>query len=156
MERPKYISVIGASICDEETASLAEEVGRLVARTGAVLICGGLGGVMEAACRGAKAEGGTTIGILPGVSHSEGNPHLDYSVCTGIGYARNLAVAISGDAVIAVSGDYGTLSEIALAAKAGRPVVLLESWDIRRDGGIPEGITVALTPAEAVSRALVK
>lgn len=150
----KYISVIGDGTCDAATAKLAEEVGRIVAESGAVLVCGGLGGVMEAACRGAREAGGVTIGILPGLERSEGNPYLDYMVVTGIGHARNLAVAASGDAVIAVGGEYGTLSEIGHARKAGRPVVLLGSWDVRKEGRVPEGITVASTPEQAVRLAL--
>lgn len=150
----KYISVIGASVCDAKTAALAEEVGRLIARAGAVLISGGLGGVMEASCRGAQAAGGRTLGILPGLSRDDGNPYLDYSICTGIGHARNLAVALSGDAVIAVGGEFGTLSEIGFAAKAGRRLILLVSWDIYRDGRTPEGVMVARTAEEAAQLAL--
>lgn len=146
----RYIAVIGEGSCDEATARQAEDVGRLVAGAGAVLVCGGLGGVMEAACRGAKGAGGVTLGVLPGLDRAEGNPYLDYSVVTGIGHARNLAVAASGDAVIAVGGKFGTLSEIGLASKAGRPVVLLGSWELSRDGQAPEGVMVAGTPAEAV------
>jgi uncharacterized protein (TIGR00725 family) len=150
----KYIAVIGAGSCDAETESLAEEVGRLIARAGAVLVCGGLGGVMEAACRGAQAEGGTTLGILPGLSRADGNPYLDQSICTGIGHARNLAVAASGDAVIAVGGEFGTLSEIGLARKAGRPVLLLKGWNIDKDGRPPAGIRFCQNAEEAVKKAL--
>lgn len=136
------------------TAAAAEEVGRLIARAGAVVVSGGLGGVMAACCRGAQAEGGVTLGILPGLERDGANPYLDYSICTGIGHARNLAVAASGDAVIAVGGAFGTLSEIGLARTAGRPVVLLGSWSISRDGGLPAGVTVAPSPASAVELAL--
>lgn len=146
----KYISVIGAGVCDADTASIAEEVGRLIARAGAVLICGGLGGVMEAACRGAKEAGGATIGILPGVERGDGNPYLDYEILSGVGHGRNLAVAASGDAVIAIGGGFGTLSEIGLARKCGRPVVLLGSWEIWKSGCVPEGIYLANNAAEAV------
>ena len=149
-DRKKYIAVIGAGRCDKDTAAAAMAVGRLIARAGAVLICGGMGGVMEAACRGVHEAGGTAIGILPGLSRDEGNPFLGYSVCTGIGHARNLAVASSGDAVIAVGGEYGTLSEIGLALKAGRPVVLLGSWEILKAGKPPEQVLTAATPEEAV------
>ena len=148
--KPKYIAVIGGGVCDEATAAEAEAVGRLIARAGAVLVCGGMGGVMEAACRGAKTESGTTIGILPGLERSGGNPFLDFSICTGIGHARNLAVAASGDAVIAIGGSFGTLSEIGLARKCGRPVVLLGSWEIWKGGCVPEGIYLANNAAEAV------
>lgn len=150
----RYISVIGDGSCDQTTARLAENVGRLIAEAGAVLVCGGLGGVMEAACRGARAAGGVTIGILPGLDRAEGNPYLDYTVATGIGHARNLAVAASGDAVIAVGGRFGTLSEIGLARKAGRPVVVLGGWEIKRDGQTPGGIMTAGTPEEAMRLAL--
>lgn len=150
----KYISVIGAGICDTETAAAAEEIGHLIARAGAVLVCGGLGGVMEAACRGAREEGGTTIGILPGLDREDANPYIDYAICTGIGHARNLAVAASGDAVIAVGGEFGTLSEIGLARKAGRRVVLLGSWKISHGGGLSEGILTATSPVQALLLAL--
>ncbi len=154
MKDVKYISVIGAGECDAGTARMAKEVGRLIARAGAVLVCGGMGGVMEAACRGAKGAGGTTIGILPGLDRRDANEWLDYSVCTGIGHARNLAVAASGAAVIAIGGEFGTLSEIGLARKCGRPVITLESWEIKKDAGTPPGVTPAATPAEAVRMAL--
>jgi uncharacterized protein (TIGR00725 family) len=154
MDRRKYIAIIGAGSSSTATDAAATEVGRLVAHAGAVIVCGGLGGVMEAACRGARQEGGTTIGILPGLDRSEGNPYLDYSVPTGVGHARNLAVVSSGDAVIAVGGEYGTLSEIGLARKAKRPVILLGSWDIRRRGELPDGVIEASSPEEAVEMAL--
>ncbi len=145
-----YISVIGAGRATAEQYSLAEEVGRLVAGTGAVLVCGGLGGVMAAAASGAKAAGGRTLGILPGHDRSAADPHLDMVVTTGIGHARNLAVVSSGDAVIAVGGEYGTLSEMALAAKLGRPVVVLDGWRVSRDEG-GEGIWYASSPQEAIA-----
>jgi uncharacterized protein (TIGR00725 family) len=126
--QPLYISVIGGGDCASAEYELARQVGRLVAEEGAVLVCGGLGGVMEAAARGAKEAGGVTIGILPGHDRSAANPYLDYVVTTGLGHARNLAVVSSGDAVIAVSGGYGTLSEIGLAGALGRPVVVLGGW----------------------------
>ena len=150
----KYISVIGAGDYSETTAAAAEVVGSLIAQAGAVLVCGGMGGVMEAACRGARKSGGVTLGILPGLDRSEGNSELEYSLCTGIGHARNLAVAASGDAVIAIGGEFGTLSEIALARKSCRPVVLLGSWEISKDGDLPDGISTAASPEEAVKLAL--
>jgi len=131
--KPVYVSVIGGAQCGAAEQTLAEEVGRLVARAGATLVCGGMGGVMEAAARGAKEAGGTTIGILPGHDRAAANPHLDHVLTTGMGHARNLAVVSSGDAVIAIGGGYGTLSEIGLAAKIGRPVVILAGW--RLEGG---------------------
>ncbi|MCL4474335.1 MAG: TIGR00725 family protein [Actinobacteria bacterium] len=154
MEDARYISVIGAGESGVATDAAAEEVGRLIATAGAVLVCGGLGGVMEAACRGARAGKGVTIGILPGLDRGAGNPYLDYSICTGIGHARNLAVAASGDAVIAIGGSFGTLSEIGLAAKSGRRVVLLGSWEIGKDGRLPRNLVVASTPEEAVALAM--
>ncbi|MHB8869817.1 MAG: TIGR00725 family protein [Thermoleophilia bacterium] len=145
-----YISVIGAGQATAEQYAAAEEVGRRVAEAGAVLVCGGLGGVMAAAARGAKEAGGRTLGILPGHDRSEGNPYLDLVVATGMGHARNLAVVSSGDAVIAVGGEYGTLSEIGLAAKVGRPVVILDGWRLQRDDGT-SGVWYASSPAEALA-----
>lgn len=125
-----YISVIGGGECSPAEYELAREVGRLVAAQGAVLVCGGLGGVMEGAARGAKEGGGITLGILPGHDRTAANPYLDFVVTTGLGHARNLAVVSSGDAVIAVGGAYGTLSEIGLAGVLGRPVIVLGGWQL--------------------------
>ena len=131
-----------------EHEARAEEVGRLLAERGCAVITGGLGEVMAAAARGAKSAGGTTIGILPGESRAEANEWIDHAVVTGIGHARNLAVAASGDAVIAVGGSWGTLAEIGFAMRLGRRVVVLEpGWDV-------EGLERAATPAEAVDAAL--
>jgi uncharacterized protein (TIGR00725 family) len=152
-DRPLYVAVIGGGRCDAAEYSLAENVGRLVGRQGAVLVCGGLAGIMEAAARGAKEAGGVTIGILPGHDRVPANPYLDYTITTGMGHARNLAVVSSGDAVIAIGGAYGTLSEIGLAAKIGRPVVILGGWRLQSDAGT-EGIWYASTPEEALSLAL--
>jgi uncharacterized protein (TIGR00725 family) len=141
------IAVIGSG---GEHEGRAEEVGRLIAEGGATLICGGLDEVMAAAARGAKSAGGVTIGILPGESPADANPWIDHAVVTGVGHARNLAVAASGDAVIAVGGGYGTLAEIAYARILGRPVVVLDpGWDLGR-----EGIERASTPEAAVELAL--
>jgi uncharacterized protein (TIGR00725 family) len=141
------VAVVGSGA---EHEARAEEVGRLLAQRGATLVCGGRGEVMAAAARGAKAAGGVTIGILPGEARAEANPWIDHAVATGIGHARNLAVAASGDAVIAIGGAWGTLSEIALARVLGRPVVVLEpGWSLEA-----EGIHRASTPAEAVELAL--
>jgi uncharacterized protein (TIGR00725 family) len=139
------VSVIGSG-SDWEPA--AEEVGRLLAERGCTVVTGGLGEVMAAALRGARAAGGTTIAILPGEDRSAANPWADHVVATGVGHARNLAVAASGDAVIAVGGSWGTLAEVAFARRLGRPVVAL--------AGAPAvaGIEVAGTPAEAVDLAL--
>ncbi len=138
------IGIIGAGSCDEKTARLAEEVGRLLARRGAILVSGGMGGVMEAASRGAAAEGGTTVGTLPGADPAGGNRHLAVRIATGFGQGRNLLIPQSCRGVIAVSGGYGTLSEIALARKIGVPIVGIGTWD--PDGSFP----VVSDPAEAV------
>ena len=139
------ISVIGSGAEHEERA---EEVGRLLAQRGAVVVTGGRGEVMAAASRGAKSAGGTTIGVVPGETRAEANEWADHVVVTGIGHARNLAVVASGDAVIAVGGRYGTLAEIGLALTLGRRVVVLEpGWEI-------EGTVRAETPAQAVELAL--
>jgi hypothetical protein len=151
-----FLAVVGSANCDDRIAALAEEVGCEVARRGAVLICGGRGGVMEAACRGARSAGGTTVGILPGTDRSQANPYVDVPIVTGLGEARNALVVRSVDAVIAVSGGYGTLSEIALALKMGRPVVGLETWDLYSPGPAGRGLDVvrASSPAEAVEIAI--
>lgn len=144
-----YISVIGGGRCTAPQYALAEAVGRGIAELGAVLVCGGLGGVMEGAARGAKAGRGETLAILPGHDRSVANPYMDVVVTTGLGHARNLAVVSTGDAVIAVGGEFGTLSEIGLARKIGRPVVILDGWRLSRDEGTP-GIWYAETPEEAI------
>ncbi len=143
----KIIGVIGDSNADQTARDSAYRVGRLLANAGAILICGGLGGVMEAACKGAKEYGGSTIGILPGNDTIAANPYVDYPVATGIGYARNLIIINTASALIAVSGKYGTLSEIAFALQLGKPVYGLGTWAI-------DGVIVCSTPEEAVSKAL--
>ncbi len=130
MDKDLYIGIIGAHSCDETATELAETAGRLIADNGAILVCGGRGGVMEAACKGARDAGGTTIGILPGTDPDEGNPYLSYRVVTGLGEGRNMIIIRSVDSAIAISGSYGTLSEIALCLRAGVPIVSLKSWDI--------------------------
>jgi uncharacterized protein (TIGR00725 family) len=149
-----FVAVVGSASCSAEVAALAEAVGREVARQGAVLICGGRGGVMEAACRGAKAEGGTTVGILPGADRRDVNAYVDIPIATGLGEARNTIVVRAADAVIAVSGGYGTLSEIGFALKMGRPVVGLATWDLAQDGQPAKAVIRATTPSQAVARAL--
>lgn len=146
----RYISVIGGADCDACEYALAEEIGSLVAEHGAVLVCGGLSGVMEGAARGAKRAGGTTIGILPGHDRTRGNAYLDHVITTGIGHARNLAVVSTGDAVIAVGGGYGTLSEIGLAAKIGRPVVIVGGWRLQTRERL-EGVRYASSALEAIA-----
>jgi len=142
------IGVIGAGYCSPETELLAEEVGRGIARAGAILVCGGLGGVMEASARGAQREGGITVGILPGDSFEDANPFIQIPVVTGLGHARNVLVVRSAQVLIAVKGGYGTLSEVALALKMGKPVVGLHTWDVSKK------ITLVATPQEAVNKAL--
>ncbi|MCU0607107.1 MAG: TIGR00725 family protein [Candidatus Edwardsbacteria bacterium] len=147
-ERPLRIGVIGAAACTPKQARLAEETGRLLAEAGAVLVCGGGPGVMAAACRGARSAGGLTVGILPGGSAAEANQHVAIPVVTGMGYARNVIVVRSCQAVIAVGGRYGTLSEIAYAAQFEIPIVGLGTWKIRAP------IRHVRTPPEAVKLAL--
>jgi len=140
------IAVAGGAEATREEYKTAYAVGRLIAESGAVLVCGGLGGVMEAACRGAKEHGGTTIGIISGTG--DGNPYLGIVIRTGLGHGRNVLVAQSGDALIAVGGSYGTLSEIAIALKIRCPVFGLSTWDI-------EGVVPCTSPEDAVKQALV-
>ncbi|BER93057.1 TIGR00725 family protein [Atrimonas thermophila] len=136
MENKPIIGVIGtASSHDTSIVELAFEVGCEIARRGAVLLCGGLGGVMEAACRGAKEEGGITIGILPGSSVNEANPFVDYRIATGLGEARNLIIVLSSSALVACGGGAGTLSEIAFALKHGKPLAGLRTWQLRSGSG---------------------
>jgi uncharacterized protein (TIGR00725 family) len=148
------ISVIGAAKGDPEILRDAEAVGRGIAEAGAVLVCGGLTGVMEAASRGAAEAGGTVVGVLPTLSPADANAYVTHAVATGTGHARNLAVVASGAAVIAVGGEWGTLSEIAYARKLGRPVVAIQSWTLRNRSGADLGIIEAETPEEAVRAAL--
>jgi uncharacterized protein (TIGR00725 family) len=145
-----HVAVVGASDADATTSRHAEAVGEALARRGAVLVCGGLGGVMEAACRGAKAAGGTTIGILPGTDRAAANPFVDVVVPTGMGEARNALVVRCADALLAVGGEFGTLSEIALALRDGKPVVGLDTWELRRHGRAVDAIVVATSPSDAV------
>jgi uncharacterized protein (TIGR00725 family) len=153
-ENKKIIAVIGGSQCSSQEARLAEEVGRELAKRGVTLVCGGLGGVMEAACRGASSEGGVTIGILPGESRQAANPYVQFPIVTGIGYARNVAVVKSAQAVIAISGSYGTLSEISHALQNGIPVIGLNTWSLSKNGQQDNSIILAQNPAEAVDKAL--
>jgi uncharacterized protein (TIGR00725 family) len=141
------VAVVGAGEAGEGLAALAEEVGRELAARGAVVVCGGLGGVMAAACRGARAGGATTVGILPGADRAAANPWVDVALATGLGEARNALVVRAADALVAVGGGHGTLSEIALALKAGTPVVGLDTWEI-------PGVAAASSAAEGVEAAL--
>jgi len=150
------IAVIGGSSPTQEEASLAEDVGRALGETGAVLVCGGRGGVMEAACRGAKGAGGVTVGILPGPDPSDANAYVDIPVATGIGEARNAIIARTADVAIAVGGSYGTLSEIGFALSFGTPVIGLRTWMVEREGHSPVPIVRAETAEEAVEQALAR
>lgn len=152
--RAPHVAVVGAGQCEPSLAGLAEEVGRRLAGRGAVLVCGGLGGVMEAACRGAKSAGGMTIGLLPGLERADANPFVDVAVPTGLGEARNALVVRAADALIAVGGEFGTLSEIALALKAGKRVIGLHTWQLARDGAPVPAIELAADAEDAVRRAL--
>jgi len=150
------VSVVGPGSCAPEEERIAEEVGSRLAGAGALVVTGGLGGVMAAACRGARRAGGTTLGLLPGDDRGEANPWVSVAVPTGLGEARNVLVVRAADALIAVGGGHGTLSEIALALRIGRPVVGLATWELRRPGcrGPEPGLHLAATPADAVELAL--
>jgi uncharacterized protein (TIGR00725 family) len=144
----RLIGVIGGSQAAPDILDLAEQLGKLIARSGNILVCGGLGGVMEAACRGAKKEGGITVGILPGPSRAEANAYVDLAIATNMGHARNAIIAHTCDVLIAVDGRYGTLSEIAFGLALGKRVIGLRSWDG------DQAIITASDPAEALEKAL--
>ena len=154
MINKKFIAVIGGGQPSKEEAQLAEEVGRELARRDAVLVCGGLSGDKEAVCRGAQSEGGSTIGILPGESQQAANPYVQIPIVTGIGYARNIAVVKSAQAVIAIGGSYGTLSEISHALQSGIPVIGLNTWSLSKNGRQDNSIIPAQTALDAVNIAL--
>jgi hypothetical protein len=141
----KIIAVIGAGSGDEPLLRIAEEVGRLIAKRNAILICGGLSGVMEAASKGARSEGGTTVGILPQDHKNNANPYIDIPVATGFGEGRNVIIARTSDALIAMGGEYGTLSEIAFGLRMGKPVIGIKTWDIK-------GIIKAENAGDAVNK----
>ncbi len=148
MKHKGIIGICGSSEVDRKAAARAEKVGRLVAENGWALVCGGLGGVMEAACRGAKDAGGLTVGILPGASSLEANPYVDVPVVTGVGHARNLFIVYTAGAVIALPGGAGTMSEVALSLKTETPVVGFDAW------GDIEGVIAVSSPEEAVEKAI--
>jgi hypothetical protein len=129
-----YVGVAGASRAEAGLLEQGELLGRRLAEGGAVVVCGGGGGVMEAVCRGARSAGGTTVGLLPGLDRAGGNPHLSASVPTGLGQGRNLLLVRSSDALVAVGGGFGTLSELALALRTGVPVIGLATWSLQLDG----------------------
>ncbi|BAQ34476.1 MAG: TIGR00725 family protein [Dehalococcoides mccartyi] len=149
-----FIAVIGASKATPEETRLAEEVGKELALRQVTLVCGGMGGVMEAACRGAALNGGLTIGILPGNSREEANPYVQIPIISSIGFARNVMVVKSAQAVIAVGGAYGTLSEIAYALQSGLPVITLNSWSMSQNGKADGAVIKAGNALEAVTMAL--
>jgi uncharacterized protein (TIGR00725 family) len=146
-----YVGVCGPGLANAREAAWAEEVGRRLAEAGATVVCGGLGGVMDAVARGARAGGGTVIGVLPGESRAGASEHLTVAIPTGMGEARNAIIARAADVVIAIGGEWGTLSEIALARKMGTPVVGLATWELERR---TDGTTSVDTPEEAVREAL--
>ncbi|MGB2850113.1 MAG: TIGR00725 family protein [Solirubrobacterales bacterium] len=156
MARRTQIAVCGSSRSDDELDRQAAEIGRLLAEAGAVVVCGGRDGIMSAVSEAATGAGGEVIGILMADDLDAGNEHLTHVVATGIGQARNLAVVASADAVIALGGEWGTLSEIAFARRLKRPVITLDSWRLSGRGPMAEapGITAASDPADAVARAL--
>jgi hypothetical protein len=148
------ISVVGGDRASDEALVLAEDVGRELAEHDCVLVCGGRSGVMEAACRGARSRGGHTIGILPTMDRSGMNPYVEFPIVTGLGYARNAVVVLSADAIIAVEGSYGTLSEMALALAYRKPVVSLGSWSFARKGHESPPIIQATDARDAVEKAI--
>ena len=153
-QRRKVISIIGGAECSEVERKIAEHVGYLLAKEGVILLCGGRGGVMEAACRGSWNAGGTTIGLLPGKDFSEGNPYLDIVLPTGMGNLRNALVAQAGECIIAIGGGYGTLSEIGIALKSGRKVIGIGTWNAVDNSGKEIKILQASSAEEAVKLAL--
>jgi len=148
------IAVIGESTTSPENAIHAEKVGSLLAMANVTVVCGGQGGVMESVCKGAKKNGGTTIGILPGVDPLDSNEYIDIPICTGLGSGRNLLVIRAGQAVIAIGGAYGTLSEIGLALSESKQVIGLNTWSLMKNEKIDCGIIVADSPEQAVEIAI--
>jgi uncharacterized protein (TIGR00725 family) len=149
-----FIAVVGGAQCSRDEAKLAEAVGVELAKKKVTLICGGLGGVMAAACKGARSAGGKTVGIVPGNTRDEANPYVDIPIVTGIGEARNVIVVNTAQAVIAIGGKFGTLSEVAYALRSKIPVVGLNTWTLSKNGRLVKSIIAANTPKEAVEKAL--
>jgi uncharacterized protein (TIGR00725 family) len=149
-----FVAVVGGAQCSRDEAKLAEAVGFELAKRGATLICGGLGGVMAAACKGARSAKGKTVGILPGYTREEANSYVDIPIVTGIGEARNVIVVNTAQAVIAIGGKFGTLSEIAYALRNKIPVVGLNTWSLSKNGRLVKSIIAAQNPKEAVEKAL--
>jgi uncharacterized protein (TIGR00725 family) len=150
----KIIAVIGGYNCTPEELQIAESVGKEIARQNAILICGGLSGVMEAACKGAREEGGLTIGVLPGDTRQSANPFVQIPIVTGIGYARNVVIVKSAHAVVAIGGSYGTLSEISFALRENIPVIGLNTWSFSRNNQIDTSVIQAQSPIDAVNLAI--
>jgi uncharacterized protein (TIGR00725 family) len=151
----RVIGVVGGGHCTPHQADLAREVGRRLAQHGVVLVCGGGGGVMESACQGALEAGGFTLGILSGSDPAEANRHVRLAIPTGLGEARNAVIVLTAEALIAIGGEGGTLSEVGLALRQGKRVIALESWVVRQpDGQTPQGVVVAQDPEQAVQLAL--
>ena len=148
-----YVAVVGAGDADERLAGVAEAVGRGLAEGGAIVLCGGLSGVMEAVCRGCRAGGGTSVGILPGNERRAANPFVDVALATGMGEMRNALIVRAADVVVALGGEYGTLSEVAFALKIGRPVVGFETWELSK-GARRDAIVRVSSAEDAVSAAL--
>jgi uncharacterized protein (TIGR00725 family) len=148
-----YVAISGPSQAQASELTAAERVGSLLAARGAVVVTGGLGGVMEAACRGAKSAGGLTLGILPGLERSEANPWVDVALPTGMGEMRNALLVRASDVLIAIAGEFGTLSEVALALKTGVPVVGLGTWQLHKEGGVVAAFEQASDPERAVELA---
>jgi hypothetical protein len=153
---PPWIAVVGPGRAAPREAAWAEEAGAAIADAGAVLVCGGLGGVMEAACRGARSRGGTTVGLLPGSDREDANGWVLLAIPTGLGEARNALIVRAADALVAIGGAWGTLSEIALALRAGKPVIGLDTWELGRAGVPVEGVIRADDAASAVEEALAR
>lgn len=149
-----YVAVCGPADAGDSDQAAAEEIGRLLAERGAVVVSGGYTGVMEASCRGAKSMGGATLGILAGTDRRDANAYVDISVPTGMGEMRNMLVVRSADVVIAVAGEFGTLSEVAFALKVGVPVVGLRTWELAKAGKRIDAFELADDPADAVEKAL--
>lgn len=149
-----YIAVVGSGIPDAATDAVAEDLGRALAERGAVIVCGGMTGVMAAVCRGAKSAGGTTVGILPGSDRADANEWVDVMITTGLGEVRNTLVVRAADGVVAVGGEFGTLSEIAFALKTGVPVVGIETWELSRPDVDADPIVRASTAEEAADAIL--
>jgi uncharacterized protein (TIGR00725 family) len=150
----KFIGVIGASQPPDELLPIAEKVGEEIAKRGGILICGGMGGIMESACKGAKRSGGLTVGILPTITRDSANPYIDIPIVTGIGYARNIIVVLSSEAIIAIGGAYGTLTELAFALHFNIPVIGIRTWRVESEFTEVKGIIYVDEPEEAVRIAM--